>query len=240
MAERLQKLMAQAGLCSRRAGEELLRQGRVRVNGCVAALGDSADPVLDRIEVDGVPLPSAPPAVYLLLNKPRGYVTTLSDELGRRTAAELVADCGARVFPVGRLDKDSEGLLLFTNDGALMQALIHPRHEVDKIYLVTVSGQLDGAPERLAAIRELNDEPIRPAQVQLLSREDGQAVLRVAIHEGKNRQIRRMCRKAGLTVHRLQRIQEHTLQLGTLKPGKWRYLTDKELRELKGSDSRDQ
>lgn len=240
MAERLQKLMAQAGLCSRRAGEELLRQGRVRVNGCVAALGDSADPVLDRIEVDGVPLPSAPPAVYLLLNKPRGYVTTLSDELGRRTAAELVADCGARVFPVGRLDKDSEGLLLFTNDGALMQALIHPRHEVDKIYLVTVSGQLDGAPERLAAIRELDDEPIRPAQVQLLSREDGQAVLRVAIHEGKNRQIRRMCRKAGLTVRRLQRIQEHTLQLGTLKPGKWRYLTDKELRELKGSDSRDQ
>lgn len=240
MAERLQKLMAQAGLCSRRAGEELLRQGRVRVNGCVAALGDSADPVLDRIEVDGVPLPSAPPAVYLLLNKPRGYVTTLSDELGRRTAAELVADCGARVFPVGRLDKDSEGLLLFTNDGALMQALIHPRHEVDKIYLVTVSGQLDGAPERLAAIRELDDEPIRPTQVQLLSREDGQAVLRVAIHEGKNRQIRRMCRKAGLTVHRLQRIQEHTLQLGTLKPGKWRYLTDKELRELKGSDSRDQ
>lgn len=240
MAERLQKLMAQAGLCSRRAGEELLRQGRVRVNGCVASLGDSADPVLDRIEVDGVPLPSAPPAVYLLLNKPRGYVTTLSDELGRRTAAELVADCGARVFPVGRLDKDSEGLLLFTNDGALMQALIHPRHEVDKIYLVTVSGQLDGAPERLAAIRELDDEPIRPAQVQLLSREDGQAVLRVAIHEGKNRQIRRMCRKAGLTVRRLQRIQEHTLQLGTLKPGKWRYLTDKELRELKGSDSRDQ
>ncbi len=240
MAERLQKLMAQAGLCSRRAGEELLRQGRVRVNGCVAALGDSADPVLDRIEVDGVPLPSDPPAVYLLLNKPRGYVTTLSDELGRRTAAELVADCGARVFPVGRLDKDSEGLLLFTNDGALMQALIHPRHEVDKIYLVTVSGQLDGAPERLAAIRELDDEPIRPTQVQLLSREDGQAVLRVAIHEGKNRQIRRMCRKAGLTVHRLQRIQEHTLQLGTLKPGKWRYLTDKELRELKGSDSRDQ
>lgn len=240
MAERLQKLMAQAGLCSRRAGEELLRQGRVRVNGCVAALGDSADPVLDRIEVDGVPLPSAPPAVYLLLNKPRGYVTTLSDELGRRTAAELVADCGARVFPVGRLDKDSEGLLLFTNDGALMQALIHPRHEVDKIYLVTVSGQLDGAPERLAAIRELDDEPIRPAQVQLLSREDGQAVLRVAIHEGKNRQIRRMCRKAGLTVRRLQRIQEHTLQLGTLKPGKWRYLTDEELRELKGSDSRDQ
>ena len=240
MAERLQKLMAQAGLCSRRAGEELLRQGRVRVNGCVAALGDSADPVLDRIEVDGVPLPSAPPAVYLLLNKPRGYVTTLSDELGRRTAAELVADCGARVFPVGRLDKDSEGLLLFTNDGALMQALIHPRHEVDKIYLVTVSGQLDGAPERLAAIRELDDEPIRPAQVQLLSREDGRALLQVTIHEGKNRQIRRMCRNVGLTVHRLQRVQEHTLQLGTLKPGKWRYLTDKELRELKGSDSRDQ
>lgn len=240
MTERLQKLMAQAGLCSRRAGEELLRQGRVRVNGRVASLGDSADPALDRIEVDGTPLPSAPPAVYLMLNKPRGCVTTLSDELGRATAAELVADCGARVFPVGRLDKDSEGLLLFTNDGAFMQALIHPRHEVDKVYHVTVSGELEGAAERLAVIRELDGEPIRSAQVQLLSQEDGRAVLQVTIHEGKNRQIRRMCRQAGLIVHRLQRVQEHTLQLGTLKPGKWRYLTDKELQELKGSDLRDQ
>lgn len=237
MAERLQKLIAQAGICSRRAGEELLRQGRVRVNGCVASLGDSADPVIDRIEVDGAALPSAPPPVYLMLHKPRGYVTTLSDELGRATAADLVADCGVRVFPVGRLDRDSEGLLLFTNDGVLMQSLIHPRHEVDKVYHVTVTGELDGAPERLAAIRDLDGEPIRPAQVEILSREGDRAVLRIVIHEGKNRQIRRMCQKTGLTVVRLQRVQEHTLRLGTLKPGKWRYLTDEELQELKGSDS---
>ena len=237
MAERLQKLIAQAGICSRRAGEELLRQGRVRVNGCVASLGDSADPSIDRIEVDGAALPSAPPPVYLMLHKPRGYVTTLSDELGRATAADLVADCGARVFPVGRLDRDSEGLLLFTNDGELMQSLIHPRHEVDKVYHVTVTGELDGAPERLAAIRDLDGEPIRPAQVEILSREGDRAVLRIVIHEGKNRQIRRMCQKTGLTVVRLQRVQEHTLRLGTLKPGKWRYLTDEELQELKGSDS---
>lgn len=240
MTERLQKLIAQAGLCSRRAGEDLLRQGRVTVNGAAASLGDSADPAIDHIEVDGVPLPSAPSPIYLMLNKPRGYVTTLSDEHGRPTAAELVADCGVRVFPVGRLDRDSEGLLLFTNDGALMQALIHPKHQVDKVYLVEVSGQVVGAEERLAAIHELDGEPISPAGVALVSRERGRALLRITIHQGKNRQIRRMCRQAGLSVRRLQRIQEHTLQLGDLKPGKWRCLTGEELQDLKGSDYRDQ
>lgn len=132
-----------------------------------------------------------------MLNKPRGYVTTLSDERGRKTAAELVADCGRRVFPVGRLDKDSEGLLLFTNDGTLTQQLLHPRHQVDKVYQVTVSGALEGAEERLSRMRMLEGEPIQPAQVRRLSQKGETAVLEVIIHQGKNRQIRRMCRQAG-------------------------------------------
>ncbi len=166
LAERLQKIMAQAGLCSRRSAEDLLRQGRVSVNGRPASLGDRADPTTDRIEVDGRPLPAPDAPICLMLNKPRGYVTTLSDELGRPTAAQLVADCGRRVYPVGRLDRDSEGLLLFTNDGDLAQALLHPRHEVDKVYRVWVSGQISGAPERLASVTELEGEPIRPARVE--------------------------------------------------------------------------
>lgn len=232
MTERVQKIIARSGVCSRRRGEELLREGRVRVNGQVAALGDKADPEQDRIEVDDRPLPQSPPPIYLMLNKPRGYVTTLSDERGRATAAELVADCGCRVFPVGRLDMDSEGLLLFTNDGRLMQAMTHPRHEIDKVYLVTVSGRTDGAARALAAIRDLDGDPIRPAMVKEISRENGRCVLEITIHEGKNRQIRRMCRKAGLSVHRLQRIREQNLMLGDLPAGKWRYLTDEEIKGL--------
>ena len=235
MTERLQKLIARSGLCSRRAAEELLAAGRVRVNGEVAALGDRADPACDRIEVDGKPLAAAPELVYLMLNKPRGYVTTLADEQGRATAAELVADCDTRVFPVGRLDRDSEGLLLMTNDGALAQAMLHPRGEVDKVYQVTVSGTLERSPKRLSAIRMLDGERIRPAKVEILRRWPGQALLEITIHEGKNRQIRRMCRQVGLNVLRLQRVREHTLSLGHLKPGKWRYLTEAEIRTLKRS-----
>jgi 23S rRNA pseudouridine2605 synthase len=235
LAERLQKIMAQAGLCSRRSAEELLRQGRVSVNGRPASLGDRADPTTDRIEVDGRPLPAPDAPICLMLNKPRGYVTTLSDELGRPTAAQLVADCGRRVYPVGRLDRDSEGLLLFTNDGDLAQALLHPRHEVDKVYRVWVSGQISGAPERLASVTELEGEPIRPARVEEISRDGEGALLLVTIHQGKNRQIRRMCAQVGLSVRRLQRIREGNLALGDLKPGKWRYLTDVEIKLLKGN-----
>lgn len=235
LAERLQKIMAQAGLCSRRSAEDLLRQGRVSVNGRPASLGDRADPTTDRIEVDGRPLPAPDAPICLMLNKPRGYVTTLSDELGRPTAAQLVADCGRRVYPVGRLDRDSEGLLLFTNDGDLAQALLHPRHEVDKVYRVWVSGQISGAPERLASVTELEGEPIRPARVEEISRDGEGALLQVTIHQGKNRQIRRMCAQVGLSVRRLQRIREGKLALGDLKPGKWRYLTDIEIKLLKGN-----
>lgn len=236
MRERLQKLIARAGVCSRRSAESLLTAGRVTVNGVAAHLGDKADADADVIAIDGTAIAFAEPAVYLMLNKPRGYVTTLSDELGRATAAELVADCGTRVFPVGRLDKDSEGLLLFTNDGALMQAMTHPSHQVDKTYEVTVTGELEGAADRLSAVTELDGEPIMPAQVEIMERRKGQALLRVTIHQGKNRQIRRMCAQVGLQVTRLRRVSEDALALGQLKPGQWRYLTDAEVAALKGSE----
>ena len=236
MRERLQKLIARAGVCSRRSAESLLTEGRVTVNGVAAHLGDKANAETDVIAIDGTAVAFAEPAVYLMLNKPRGYVTTLSDELGRATAAELVADCGTRVFPVGRLDKDSEGLLLFTNDGALMQAMTHPSHQVDKTYEVTVTGQLEGAADRLSAVTELDGEPIMPAQVEIMERRKGQALLRVTIHQGKNRQIRRMCAQVGLQVTRLRRVSEDALALGQLKPGQWRYLTDAEVAALKGSE----
>lgn len=236
--ERLQKIIAAAGICSRRAAEDLLRQGRVQVNGQIAALGDRADPETDAVTLDGQPLSREPERVYLMLNKPRGYVTTLSDERGRRTAAELVSGCGARVYPVGRLDMDSEGLLLMTNDGAWMQRLLHPSCEIEKEYRVTVAGPVEGAAGRLAAIRDLEGERIRPARVRELWRDGNKAALSVTIHEGKNRQIRRMCRQAGLAVRRLQRVREHTLTLGDLPVGRWRYLTQQELQMLEGSEKR--
>lgn len=185
MKERLQKIIAAAGICSRRAAEDLLRQGRVQVNGQIAALGDRADPETDAVTLDGQPLSREPERVYLMLNKPRGYVTTLSDERGRRTAAELVSGCGARVYPVGRLDMDSEGLLLMTNDGAWMQRLLHPSREIEKEYRVTVTGPVEGAAGRLAAIRDLEGERIRPARVRELWRDGNKAALSVTIHEGK-------------------------------------------------------
>ena len=232
MAERLQKLLAAAGLCSRRMAEEWISAGRVCVNGAPATLGDRADPETDTITVDGLPLPADTRRVYLMLNKPRGYVTTLSDEYGRHTAAELVSGCGARVYPVGRLDRDSEGLLLFTNDGDFAHRLLHPSHEVSKEYRVTVSGPVEHAAERLSRIRDVVGLPIRPAEVRELSRKGNRAELSVIIHEGRNRQIRRMCAQCELEVLRLQRVREHCLELGTLPLGQWRYLTTEEITGL--------
>ena len=239
MEERLQKILSRYGIASRRKAEALIAERRVRVNGNTAALGDTAVDGEDVIEVDGVRLKKEPERLYLMLNKPRGYVTTLSDEKGRKNVSELVADCGVRVYPVGRLDRDSEGLLLFTNDGELAQRLLHPRHQVDKVYLVTVRGDIRGAAERLMAITELDGEPIAPAQAAEVARHEGQAVLRVTIHQGKNRQVRRMCAQIGLHVVRLQRIQEDSLLLGDLPAGKWRYLTDQELQGLRGGEMRE-
>lgn len=233
MEERLQKLLSAAGVCSRRAAETYLTAGRVTVNGEPARLGQKADPDRDEILVDGRPLTPRAKPVYILLNKPRGYVTTLSDERGRKTVAELVADCGARVYPVGRLDLDSEGLLLLTNDGDWAQHLLHPSHEVEKTYHVSVFGPVAGAAARLAAMTDLEGEPIRPARVEVLRQTARTSVLAVTIHEGKNRQIRRMCTRCGLTVKRLRRVQEGPLKLGNLPSGKWRDLTENEVEALR-------
>ena len=233
MEERLQKLISSCGLASRRTAENWIRAGRVRVNGAVCTLGASADPDADRIEVDGVPLPPPPGKKYLMLNKPRGYVTTLKDEKNRKTAASLV-DCGCRVYPVGRLDYDSEGLLLFTNDGQLADRLMHPRANVGKTYEVTVEGDWRGGEALLARPIVLDGYRIHPPSVRLLRGEGSRAVFEITIREGRNRQIRRMCEAAGLRVLRLRRTQEGTLRLGMLPSGKWRELTKEEIESLNG------
>ena len=233
MQERLQKILSARGVASRRKAEEMIQQGRVTVNGRVAFLGDSADSQTDEILLDGEKLPSQGEPVYILLNKPRGYVTTLSDEKGRANAAQLVADCGIRVYPVGRLDMDSEGLLLFTNDGELTNQLTHPKHEVEKTYEVWVTGYVPGAEERLKMPITLDGYTIKPPKVKLLKSRADQAHLLVTIHEGRNRQVRRMCDAAGMHVTRLRRVREGNLNLGDLPKGKWRYLTPEEIADLK-------
>jgi len=232
MEERLQKILSAAGICSRRAAEPLLQAGRVTVNGRVALLGEKADPDTDDIRVDGIPVRSDMTRTYLMLHKPAGYVTTLSDERGRPTVAELVSGCGARVWPVGRLDLDSEGLLLLTDDGALTNHLTHPRHEIDKEYHVTVKGNVEEALPVLSAPMELDGVPLRPAVVRQIGWEGKRPVLSVIIHEGKNRQVRRMCANAGLEVLRLIRVREGRLLLGGLEEGAWRYLTKEEVQNL--------
>lgn len=233
MTERLQKILSARAVASRRAAEQMIAQGRVTVNGHPATLGQSADGERDNICVDGKPIPTGEKAVYIMLNKPRGFVTTLSDEKGRRTAAQLVADCGARVYPVGRLDMSSEGLLLFTNDGAFADALMHPKHEVNKTYMVWVNGY---SPEKLARLHQpitLDGYTIRPPQVRQWTAQGEQARLEITIHEGRNRQVRRMCAAAGMHVTRLRRISEGKLKLGELAVGKWRHLTAEEVAMLK-------
>lgn len=232
MKERLQKIISARGVASRRKAEELILAGQVTVNGNPASLGDTADPETDEIRVAGQPLPSGERHVYILLNKPRGYVTTLSDEKGRSNVTQLVADCGVRVYPVGRLDMDSEGLLLLTNDGAFANALTHPKHEVEKTYDVWVTGYTPGGEVRLAKPITLDGYTIRPPKVRLLKAEGSIARFRVTIHEGRNRQVRRMCESAGMHCTRLRRIQEGGLSLGPLPVGKWRYLTEEEVKRL--------
>ena len=224
MEERLQKLLSAAGVCSRRRAEEYILAGRVTINGKQAGLGDKADPARDRIEVDGATLPAPQTNTYIMLNKPRGYVTTLSDEKGRKTVAELVSDCPVRVWPVGRLDFNSEGLLLLTDDGALTQRLTHPSHAVEKEYHVRVSGDIDRALAVLSAPVWDGGEELAADRVE----RSGERELTVVIHQGKNRQVRRMCAAAGLKVERLRRVREGALLLGALGPGRWRYLTRRE------------
>lgn len=233
MEQRLQKILSGAGICSRRAAEQLLACGRVTVNGQTARLGDKADPVRDIVAVDGKPVGGPARAVTIMLNKPAGVVTTMRDEKGRRCVADLVRGCPVRVLPVGRLDQYSEGLLLLSSDGALIQRLTHPKNEITKRYEVTVRGDASGIP-KLSRPMVIEGYRIRPAEVAVLRRlENGDAVLSVGIHEGRNRQIRRMCAQCGLRVIRLKRVSEGRLMLDpSLAPGKWRELTAQEMQIL--------
>lgn len=234
MKERIQKIIAESGLCSRRKAEELIKQGRVTRNGRNVSIGDKADAKNDRIAVDGQAINERGTFRYLMLYKPRGYITTLSDEKGRKCVADLIKDIPQRVYPVGRLDVNSEGLLLLTNDGEFANRITHPSGEVSKTYRVTIRPSLNE--EQAAALASginLDGKMTKPARLNVLSEEPGRVVIELTIHEGRNRQIRRMVEALGLEVVRLKRISEGPLRLGMLRPGEYRDLTKQELEMIK-------
>ncbi len=231
MLERLQKIMSACGECSRRSAEKLICDGKVRVNGVVASLGDKADPERDVIEVCGKVISSGE-KYYIMLNKPRGYITSLDDEHDRRTVNELV-DVGVRVYPIGRLDYNSEGLLLMTNDGELTYRLTHPSHEIPKGYIVTVRGNLEKSLTELKLPIEIDGRMTRPADVTVLQENAEGGLLHIVIREGRNRQIRRMCEAADLKVVRLKRVTIGDIALDKMPAGRWRHLTEGEVKYLK-------
>ena len=232
MKERIQKILAARGVASRRQAENMILAGRVTCNGAIVQLGDTADCEYDNILLDGKPIPTRRPFLYIMLNKPRGYVTTMSDEKNRKTVIELV-DCAERVYPIGRLDMDSEGLLLLTNDGEFANAMMHPSHEIEKTYRVSVTGYTEKGLISLRKPIVIDGYRIQPPKVNLVQENEQNAELLITIHEGRNRQVRRMCAAAGMRVTRLVRIQEGSLELGGLKSGKWRYLSEAEVNALK-------
>lgn len=219
---------------SRRAAEEAIRAGRVSCNGRIASLGETAEPGQDQICLDGYPVAPQKQKFYLMLHKPRGVVTSMNDEQGRRSVADLVKDVGARVYPVGRLDLDSEGLLLMTNDGDFANRVMHPSHEVSKCYETWVKGSdMDAAVKSLGQPMRIDGYEIRPATVRLLRRiSEQEALLSITIHEGRNRQVRKMCESVGLRVTRLLRVSEGSLHLGDLPSGSWRSLTKEEIKSF--------
>ncbi len=233
---RLQKLLAGAGIASRRKCEDLIRAGRVAVNGRVAVLGDRADPEEDVITLDGEPVPTATKKVYVLMNKPRGVVTTVGDEHAEKTVMDLLPEdlkSRYRLFPVGRLDKDSEGLLILTNDGDLAHRLTHPSSKVPKTYVVSVVGRLEpGALSKLSKGVDLEDGKTLPAKVRQIDKVDDRRILKITITEGRKRQIRRMVRAVGGEVHDLVRTAIGPLRDRKLKPGEWRYLSPAEVHAL--------
>ncbi|NLN17266.1 MAG: rRNA pseudouridine synthase [Firmicutes bacterium] len=240
--ERLHKLMARAGVGSRRACEAMIKEGRVQVNGeVVTELGTKVDPTKDTVSLDGRVLRLIPETrEYLLLHKPPGYVTTVRDPWGRPTIMDLLGPMELRLYPAGRLDFDSEGLVLLTNDGDLVYRLTHPSFGVEKVYLVEVAGRPTAhALEELARGVELEDGPTAPAKVRLVEERPGSTCLEFTIKEGRKRQIRRMCDKVGHGVLRLCRIRLGPVQLGSLPPGKWRHLKDGEIRALRKAVSLD-
>lgn len=235
---RLQKIIADSGYCSRRKAEQLIEEGAVRVNGRPVKLGDKADPKNDRITVEGEALRPADVTLrYIKLYKPRGYVTTMSDEQGRKIVTELLTDVSERVYPVGRLDRNSEGLLLLTNDGAFANDMTHPTRHVPKTYRVTVAQRVDEEQiERLSGGVEIEPNVYtQPCKIAVLSEEEGRTVLEFTIKEGKNRQLRRMCEAVGLTVKRLRRTSVGGVKLGMLRPGEYADLTKEELSMLRGA-----
>lgn len=233
MEQRLQKIIASSGFCSRRAAEKLIEEGRVTLNGEKASLGDSADDTLDEIRIDNNPLAKNEQRTYIMLNKPRGFLSSMSDDRGRRTVAELTADVGVRVYPVGRLDYDSEGLLIMTDDGELAHRLMHPSHEIGKTYeLRAQGGDMARALELLRSPLDIDGYIIKPAEVKLLNQSENDALFSITITEGRNRQIRKMCEQAGIKVIRLKRVAEGSLKLGKLPSGEWRHLEAAEIANL--------
>lgn len=230
---RLQKHLADCGIASRRKAEELIENGKVKVNGHIAHLGDKVDPKRDKVSVRGKTVVAVNEKVYIMLHKPRGYVTTVNDELGRKCVMELVKDVGMRIFPVGRLDRDSEGLLIMTNDGAFANNLTHPSKHVNKTYRVTVSGEVDD--EKVIKLREgieLDGRMTLPCDAFVIERKPDRTVMNFIIKEGRNRQIRRMCEAVGLEVLRLKRTEIAGVKLGMLPQGKWRPLNEREMTRL--------
>ena len=235
---RLQKYISALGLMSRRAAEKEIENGKIKVNGQKAELGQKINPEKDRVTYNGKTLTQKPfeRNVYIMLNKPRGYVTTLSDDKARKCVAELVKDVKTRVYPVGRLDMDSEGLLLFTNDGDLANKLTHPKHNIPKIYHVRVKGEI--TPEQLKALSKpmtIDGYEIMPVKCEIITRKEGFTVIRMELYEGRNRQIRKMCEQVGLEILKLQRVAVGNIKLGDLAPGKWRHLTKTQVDYLKNN-----
>lgn len=232
MKERLQKVLSAHGVASRREAEAIIRAGRIQVNGEIAILGQSADPDCDEITIDGEYIRQKDNHVYIMLNKPRGFITTLKDEQNRPTVMDLVKDLDMRLYPVGRLDANSEGLLLLTNDGSLTNKVTHPSYEKQKTYQVEVKGDVTSALDLLRKPLNIDGYTIRPAEVVLIKKTAKGGLITITIHEGRNRQIRKMCAICNLEVLRLIRISESALHLGNLKSGKWRHLTTDEVASL--------
>ena len=233
---RIQKVIADTGYCSRRHAEALIEQGRVKVNGHPARIGMKINPVKDIVTIDGEQLyyQRKKRHLYLMMNKPRGYLTSMSDDRGRKCVTELLPETEVRVFPIGRLDRNTEGLLLFTSDGDFANDLAHPSRQVNKCYRITVKGPIQE--EQLVKLCEgvvIDGRKTAPAQARVLVREAERSVLELVIHEGRNRQVRKMCEAVGLEVARLKRLSVGPVRLGMLKPGAYRELTGEELDALK-------